>query len=79
MTDMRENILSYIESCAAIQGRIDEITALIASSNGADSIKLNKRRYTLYCELWGMEESIRLMREYLSDDDDLAIPMAEIA
>jgi len=69
MNDYRKMLESYKESARLLQKRIDELTALICryqpGIDGETLGKLAERRYKLYQEVWELQASMRMIREYV--------------
>ena len=68
MNEYRRMAQSYEESIGLLKGRIDELSAQIGGhrdDSGEVLAKLTDRRYKLYQEVWELQASLRMIREYI--------------
>ena len=68
MNEYQKMAESYEESIELIKGRIDELSAQINGHriDGGEALtKLVDRRYKLYQEVWELQASLRMIREYI--------------
>lgn len=76
MNDMKSTIRDYEDTRKGLKIRIDELNREIneaAKKGGVLYKHLLGRRYTLYMELWNVDDALRQMKEYVALQDAKAL------